>query len=140
MITNIFCKLFGHTITGINVKRRFARCNRCYKGLKVSYDMSYGDTVVVGDYGDQTTFIWCECGNELCSTNSWVEYESPEIVELEGVEVYRCSKCNEISKWDFGAPAPIRISGYCECKNAIMGYTDEHGVNRCADCNLIEKS
>lgn len=139
MKNNIICKIFGHKIIGLNVKRRFAKCGRCYKGLKVSYDMSYGETIVDVDYGNQKTFIWCECGNELCSTNSWLEYESKEIVEKIDVEVYKCSKCGEISKWDFGAPVPIRISGFCECKNALMGYTDKFGVNRCADCDLLEK-
>ena len=48
--------------------------------------MSYGETVVDEDYGNQKTFIWCECGNELWSTNSWLEYESKEIVEKIDVE------------------------------------------------------
>lgn len=100
----LICKIFGHKIVGLNTKRFFANCGRCFKGLKVSYDMSYGETVVVGDYGSQRTFIWCDCGNELCSTDSHF------FTEPTFLEVYKCSKCGEVSKWDFDAPVPIKIN------------------------------
>lgn len=105
---NIICKLFGHKVTGLQTKRLFARCDRCDKGLKVSYDMSYGQTLVTGDYGKQTTFIWCDCGNELCSTNSHTGSGLQGIQD--GFEFYKCSKCGEESRWDFDAPVPIKLS------------------------------
>lgn len=98
---NLICKLFGHKIVRLNTKRMFAWCDRCDKGLKVSYDMTYGETIVTGDYGSQRTFCWCDCGNELCSTDSLVKDEA--YVE------YKCSKCGKESKWDFDTPVPIEI-------------------------------
>ncbi len=44
---------------------------------------------------------WCDCGNELCSTDSLVKDEA--YVE------YKCSKCGKESKWDFDTPVPIEI-------------------------------
>lgn len=98
---NLICKLFGHKIVRLNTKRMFAWCDRCDKGLKVSYDMTYSETIVTGDYGNQRTFCWCDCGNELCSTDSLVKDEA--YVE------YKCSKCGKESKWDFDTPVPIEI-------------------------------
>lgn len=97
----LLCRIFGHKPEGLNVKRLYARCSRCWKGLKVSYDMSYGETIVTGDYGDQRTFCWCECGNELCSTNSFIK--DTDFV------YYKCSSCGLKSKWDFDCPAPILL-------------------------------
>lgn len=107
---NILCKIFGHKITGLHTYRRFAMCERCNKGLKVSYDMTYGETVVDGDYGDQRTFCWCKCGNELCSSGSHVAsgIRGDESGSME-VERYRCSSCGRRSMWDFGAPSPIML-------------------------------
>lgn len=99
----ILCKLFGHKIGDVNVKRRFAHCYRCWKGLKLSYDMSYGNTIVKGDYGNQRTFVWCDCGNELCSSDSLVS-DTKEY----GVH-YKCSQCGEEQWYDFDAPVPYRI-------------------------------
>ena len=100
---SLLCKLFGHKVVGLNTRRFFAWCDRCNKGLKCSYDMSYGDTLIVGDYGTQRTFCWCDCGNELCSEGKLISdtYEY-------GVE-YKCSKCGQISNWCFDAPLPYRI-------------------------------
>jgi len=100
---NILCKILGHRIEGLQTHRKFAWCARCRKGLKVSYDPAYGETVVDGDYGSQSTFIWCECGNELCSTDSHVGPDH------EGLECYLCSRCLLESAWDFDAPTPIKI-------------------------------
>lgn len=65
--------------------------------------MSNGDTLVTGDYGNQRTFVWCSCGNELCSSESLVsdtwEY---------GVH-YKCSSCGENQWYNFDAPVPYRI-------------------------------
>ena len=82
-----------------------ATCAWCDKMLKVSYDMSYGETVVVGDYGNQGTFIWCHCGNELCSSDSWIASQDKTL----DIEYYKCTNCGISSKWDFGAPCPIMI-------------------------------
>lgn len=103
----LICKLFGHKIKhgSMNSFRMNAKCAWCDKLLKISYDMSYGTTVVVGDYGNQKTFIWCHCGNELCSTNSWIASQDKTL----DIEYYKCTKCGVASKWDFGAPCPILI-------------------------------
>ena len=106
---NIYCKLFGHRPTGINVKRLFATCNRCHLNLKVSYDMTYGETVVVGDYGKQKTFCWCECGNELCSSFGSYQPQKFDILQPD-IEHYKCSKCGRESTWNFGTPAPVLIT------------------------------
>lgn len=45
-------------------------------------------------------FCWCECGNELCSTDSFVK--DTDFV------YYKCSQCGKESRWDFDAPAPLR--------------------------------
>lgn len=96
----IICKLFGHKIVGLNTKRCFASCSRCHKGLKVSYDMAYGQDLVIGDYGNQKTFCWCDCGNELCSTSF---LDDTDVVR------YKCSKCGLITRWNFDAPIPFKI-------------------------------
>lgn len=105
---NILCSLFGHRLSArsINIKRQFAECIRCEMGLKLSYDMSYGETIVVGDHGDQKTFCWCDCGNELCSSGS---YQSMCYSSNGNFERYKCSKCGAESKWDFDAPCPIKV-------------------------------
>lgn len=131
--SHLICKIFGHKISSLNTKRQYAKCFRCMKGLKVSYDFSYGETVVVGDYGKQSTFIWCDCGNELCSTESFDEYENLSDSDLVH---YKCSKCGEKSEWDFEAPVPIRIypkDYWCKC-NCEIAYT-KYYKDYCADCN-----
>lgn len=105
---NINCKLFGHKIKGLNTKRFFAWCDRCNKGLKVSYDMSYGQTLVTGDYGNQKNFCWCDCGNELCSSQSYLGNDVPLMSALIW-ERFKCSKCGKVSDWDFNMPVPIKI-------------------------------
>lgn len=107
-MSNLFCRIFGHRIEkeSINTKRFYARCKRCWTGLKVSYDMSYGDTYITGDYGNQKTFCWCDCGNELCSSNSYVDLMN----DINRYEYYKCSKCGQDSKWDFDCIVPIRIN------------------------------
>lgn len=44
---NLICKLFGHRPYKVNYKKQIAKCKRCSVGIKVSYDMTYGDTIVV---------------------------------------------------------------------------------------------
>lgn len=100
---SILCKIFGHKLTDLCAKRATAMCDRCWKLLKVSYDMAYGETVVIGDYGNQRTFVWCDCGNELCSSNSFVS-DTKEY----GVE-YKCTECGLVSNYDFDSPIPYRI-------------------------------
>ncbi len=57
----------------------------------------------------QTTYCYCpRCNNELVSSNSFVE-------DQDGIVKYRCSKCDEITFWDFiHYPVPIlRTCGDC---------------------------
>ena len=44
---NLTCKLFGHVITDIDTNSFSATCGRCGAKLKVSYDMSNGQTIEV---------------------------------------------------------------------------------------------
>lgn len=78
--------------------------------LKVSYDMFNGDTIVEGDYGNQKTFIWCDCGNELISSGSY-HYYSNSTSGQSGHETYICAKCNTATFWDFNPPVPVRVKG-----------------------------
>lgn len=96
----LLCKIFGHSPTLIRTDRCYAECKRCNIGLKVSYDMAYGYTMVVGDYGNQTTFCWCDCGNELCSTS---------FVSDTDIVLYKCTRCGKESRWLFDAPCPIKL-------------------------------
>lgn len=52
----------------------------------------------------QHTFIYCSCGNELISSNS-IHY----LTNHKGIYIYRCNKCNELSKWDLTTPVPILL-------------------------------
>lgn len=51
----LLCKIFGHRIDykTLDTHRMTSLCKWCDKKLKVSYDMSYGQTIVTGDYGNQ---------------------------------------------------------------------------------------
>lgn len=49
----------------------------------------------------QYNFCYCECGNELISSNSFLK--DTDFV------YYKCSKCGKITKWDFDAPCPIFV-------------------------------
>lgn len=106
---NIICKLFGHKVVDLNTTRGFAHCDRCCKALKVSYDTMYGETIVMGDYGNQKTFVWCNCGNELCSSKSFISDTKEHGVE------YKCSKCGEQQWYDFDCPAPYKITDKIIC-------------------------
>jgi len=50
----------------------------------------------------QTTFVYCDCGNELVSDDGAME-------DTDGVVTYRCSRCRAESRWLFDAPVPIRL-------------------------------
>lgn len=57
----------------------------------------------------QSTYCYCpKCNNELVSSNSFVE-------DNDGIVKYRCSKCGEITFWDFiHYPVPfLRTCGDC---------------------------
>ena len=54
MLKKLFCKLFGHVPTRVNVRRRVAICDRCGVGLRVTYDMSYGETIVESEIPRET--------------------------------------------------------------------------------------
>lgn len=55
---------------------------------------------------NQTTFVYCECGNELISSDSFVSdtYDKKERNHV----IYKCSKCGKKSDWDFDLPVPIK--------------------------------
>lgn len=55
---------------------------------------------------NQKTFIYCTCGNELCSDSS---FDSDTYDENEDNHVkYTCKKCNKESDFNFDiAPVPI---------------------------------
>lgn len=52
-----------------------------------------------------SVFAYCDCGNELETTDSFLnESKDGTIVR------YKCSKCGEISEWNYGIySCPIRI-------------------------------
>jgi len=53
----------------------------------------------------QRTFVYCSCGNELCSSESFVS----DTYEEDGNHVrYKCSVCEQESDWDFDI-APVAI-------------------------------
>lgn len=41
------CRVLGHIPTYIEVSKMEATCGRCHAKLKVSYDMSNGETIVL---------------------------------------------------------------------------------------------
>ena len=49
----------------------------------------------------QTCFCYCDCGNELISSNS--------LIKDTDFVYFKCSKCGHESKWDFDTPCPILI-------------------------------
>lgn len=51
----------------------------------------------------QHNFIYCNCGNELISSNIFCTTKDERVYK------YKCSKCNEISYWLFDTPVPIKI-------------------------------
>ena len=58
----------------------------------------------------QFTFIYCpKCRNEMIKNGQFIE-------DNDGIVKYRCSKCRNISFWDFGNfPVPmLRTCGYCK--------------------------
>jgi len=50
---SFWCRLLGHSPTLVNTETSTAICVRCEKWLRVSYDMTYGQTVVVGELADR---------------------------------------------------------------------------------------
>lgn len=66
---------------------KWARCENCWTCL---------DKKLTGK-----TKVFCDCNNELTSTNSFVS-------DNETVN-YTCSYCGEKSTWDFDCITPIRI-------------------------------
>ena len=55
---------------------------------------------------EQHTFVYCSCGNEMCSDGSFVS----DTYEEDGNHVrYKCAVCKEESDWNFDiAPVPIK--------------------------------
>lgn len=55
-----------------------------------------------------STCLYCTCGNELTTTNSFI---SDEGTGGDNIVAYKCSHCNEKSKWNFDlTPCPIKIN------------------------------
>ncbi len=48
-VKKLFCKLLGHKPTKIDADQKTARCGRCGRLLEVTYDMAYGDTIILGE-------------------------------------------------------------------------------------------
>jgi len=46
----LLCKIFGHIPFRVNIRCMTAYCYRCGVKLDVSYDMTYGDTIVEGEH------------------------------------------------------------------------------------------
>ena len=49
MAKKLFCKLLGHKPAKIDADQKTARCGRCGRLLEVTYDMAYGDTIILGE-------------------------------------------------------------------------------------------
>jgi hypothetical protein len=47
------CKIFGHQLSIVNVENRTSYCRRCGVKLSVSYDMSYGETIIEGNFDER---------------------------------------------------------------------------------------
>ena len=71
----------------------------------------------------QTCFIRCpKCRNELISSDSFVE-------DRDGFIKYKCTKCGNISFWDFiHYPAPFLKTCAEDCKHS---YIDKFGYCQC---------
>lgn len=66
-----------------------------------------------GNKNKQHTFIYCpKCSNELIKNGQFIE-------DNDGIIKYKCSKCGEISFWDFGNfPVPfLRTCEFCKHLN-----------------------
>lgn len=49
----IICKIIGHKEHKVNTNNMTAICKRCNKKLEVSYDMLYGETIIVKAIDDK---------------------------------------------------------------------------------------
>lgn len=87
-------------------------------------------------YNNQKTKCFCpQCDNELCGSNSWIASQDKRL----DIEFYKCSKCGNASKWDFGSPCPVliehtKVSELCVCGCEIAKMVDNQEI--CADCEL----
>lgn len=91
---------------------RYKKCNKCihhfdrsifdccYRPDKNGLKMLRPKRFICFKYKEQRTFIYCDCGNELITSNSFIK--DTDFV------YYKCSRCGKESKWDFDAPVPIR--------------------------------
>jgi hypothetical protein len=46
-IMKFLCKLLDHKLYNIDVTEKTAHCRRCGKKFRVTYDMAYGNTIIV---------------------------------------------------------------------------------------------
>ena len=79
----------------------------------------------------QYTFIYCpKCFKELIKNGQFIE-------DNDGIIKYKCSKCGEISFWDFGNfPVPmLRTCGHCEHlidEGLGTPYCEKENVGECS--------
>ena len=81
------------------------RCLKNEIGIAVSDSVSKRclDWYDVEYISEPTTFLKCDCGNELTTSGSFVSDTA------EGV-TYQCTDCKDLSLWDFdSAPVAIQI-------------------------------
>lgn len=84
-----------------------------------------------GNKNKQHTFIYCpKCINEMIKNGRFIE-------DNDGIVKYKCSKCGEITFWDFGNfPVPmLRTCGHC---NHLI--YDKFGCPYCEKENVGECS
>lgn len=84
-----------------------------------------------GNKNKQHTFIYCpKCSNEMIKNGRFIE-------DNDGIVKYKCSKCGEITFWDFGNfPVPmLRTCGHC---NHLI--YDKFGCPYCEKENVGECS
>ena len=53
LLVKFICWLIGHRLVNIDIATHIAECVRCERKMRVSYDMSNGETYVVAIIGDK---------------------------------------------------------------------------------------
>ncbi len=73
--------------------------------LKERFD--YWKSFYFSNNHEQKTFLYCECGNELISSNSFISDTYDE--KGDNHVLYKCSNCGLKSDWNFDI-APVVIN------------------------------
>lgn len=71
---------------------------------------------------EQRTFTYCECGNELCSSNSFIR---DVYLKNRNVVHYKCSKCKNENFFDFDHPVPLKLP-FSEEDKIVDDYRREY--------------